>query len=279
MAALPHLSEEEFDEDIVKVAVIGKPNVGKSSLINKILGEDRVIVSNVPGTTRDAIDTYFEHEDQKFILIDTAGMRKKGKIHNPTERYSVIRSLRAIDRSDVALILIDSVEGVTEQDKKVAGYVHEAGKSSILVVNKWDLIEKDTKTMHEFDQKIRAELGFMQYAPTAYISALTGQRVMKLFELIRFVSEQANYRIPTPILNDFIRDIVAFTPPPTDKGNRLKILYVTQISVKPPSFRLFVNDPELFHFSYKRYVENQLRKTFGFEGNPIRLDISKRKET
>lgn len=279
VSALPHLSEDEFEEDVIKVAVVGKPNVGKSSLINKILGEERVIVSDVPGTTRDAIDTYFEQNDQKFILIDTAGMRKKGKIYNPTERYSVIRSLRAIDRSDVALILIDSLEGVTEQDTKVAGYVHEAGKSSIIVVNKWDLIEKDTRTMNEFDLKIRDQLAFMQYAPTAYISALTGQRVMKLFDLIKFVSEQANYRIPTPILNDFIRDIVAFTPPPTDKGNRLKILYVTQMSVKPPSFRLFVNDPELFHFSYKRYVENQLRKTFGFEGTPIRLEISKRKES
>ncbi|WP_028309547.1 ribosome biogenesis GTPase Der [Desulfitibacter alkalitolerans] len=279
MKNLPHQPEEEFEEDIIKVAVVGKPNVGKSSLINKILGEDRVIVSSVPGTTRDAIDTLFEHDGQKYVLIDTAGMRRRAKIHNPTERYSVIRSLRAIDRSDVALILIDSQEGVTEQDKKIAGYVHEAGKSSIIVVNKWDLIKKDNTTMNEFDKSIREELGFMQYAPTAYISAFTGQRVMRLFELIRFVSEQANYRVPTPILNDFIRDIVAFTPPPTDKGNRLKILYVTQSSVKPPTFRLFVNNPELFHFSYKRHVENQLRKAFGFEGNPIRLDISKRGES
>ena len=279
MKALSHLPEDEFEEDNIKVAVVGKPNVGKSSLINKILGEDRVIVSSVPGTTRDAIDTFFEHEGQKYTLIDTAGMRRRAKINNPTERYSVIRSLKAIDRSDVSLILIDALEGVTEQDKKIAGYVHEAGKSSIIVVNKWDLLEKDNNTMNEFDKDIREELGFMQYTPTAYISALTGQRVLKLFELIKFVSEQANYRIPTPILNDFIRDIVAFTPPPTDKGNRLKILYVTQVSVKPPKFRLFVNNPELFHFSYKRYVENQLRKAFGFEGNPIRLDISKRSET
>ena len=279
MAALPHLPEEEFEEDNIKVAVVGKPNVGKSSLINKILGEDRVIVSSVPGTTRDAIDIFFEHDGQKYTLIDTAGMRRRSRIHNPTERYSVIRSLKAIDRSDVTLILIDALEGVTEQDKKIAGYVHEAGKSSVIVINKWDLIEKDNNTMNEFDKNIRQELGFMQYAPTAYISALTGQRVMKLFELIKFVSEQANYRVPTPILNDFIRDIVAFTPPPTDKGNRLKILYTVQISVKPPRFRLFVNNPELFHFSYKRYVENQLRKAFGFEGNPICLDISKRGET
>jgi len=279
MAALTHLPEEEFEEDNIKVAVVGKPNVGKSSLINKILGEDRVIVSNIPGTTRDAIDTFFEHDGQKYTLIDTAGMRRRARIENPTERYSVIRSLKAIDRSDVALILIDALEGVTEQDKKIAGYVHEAGKSSIVVVNKWDLVTKDNNTMNEFDKDIREELGFMQYTPTAYISALTGQRVLKLFELIKFVSEQANYRIPTPILNDFIRDIVAFTPPPTDKGKKLKILYVTQFAVKPPRFRLFVNDPELFHFSYKRYVENQLRKAFGFEGNPIRLDISKRGET
>ena len=279
MAALTHLPEEELDEDNIKVAVVGKPNVGKSSLINKILGEDRVIVSNIPGTTRDAIDTFFEHDDQKYTLIDTAGMRRRARIDNPTERYSVIRSLKAIDRSDVALILIDAVEGVTEQDKKIAGYVHEAGKSSIVVVNKWDLVAKDNNTMNEFDKDIREELGFMQYAPTAYISALTGQRVLKLFDLIKFVSEKASYRIPTPILNDFIRDIVAFTPPPTDKGLRLKILYVTQFAVKPPRFRLFVNNPELFHFSYKRYVENQLRKAFGFEGSPIRLDISKRSET
>jgi len=279
MAVIPNLPDEEFEEDNIKVAVVGKPNVGKSSLINKILGEDRVIVSNVPGTTRDAIDTFFEHDDQKYTLIDTAGMRRRARIHNPTERYSVIRSLKAIDRSDVALILIDAVDGVTEQDKKIAGYVHEAGKSSIVVVNKWDLVSKGNNTMNEFDKDIREELGFMQYAPTAYISALTGQRVLKLFDLIKFVAEKANYRIPTPILNDFIRDIVAFTPPPTDKGLRLKILYATQFAVKPPRFRLFVNNPELFHFSYKRYVENQLRKAFGFEGNPIRLEISKRGET
>lgn len=275
---LPEVPEEIPEEDIIKVAVVGRPNVGKSSLINKILGEDRVIVSDVPGTTRDAIDTHFTHDGQKYILIDTAGMRKKGKIHNPTERYSVIRSLRAIDRSDVALILVDSLEGITEQDKRIAGYVHEAGKSSVIIVNKWDLIEKDNKTMNEFDKKIREELAFMQYAPTAYISALTGQRVIKVFELIKFVSEQANYRVPTPLLNDFIRDIVSFTPPPTDKGLRLKILYAVQFAVNPPTFRLFVNNPELFHFSYKRYVVNQLRQVFGFEGNPIRLEISKRSE-
>ncbi len=278
MEKLPSIPEEEYEEDIIKVAVVGRPNVGKSSLINKILGQERVIVSDVPGTTRDAIDTYFEHEGQKYIFIDTAGMRRKSRIDNPTERYSVIRSLRAIDRADVALILIDASEGITEQDKKIAGYVHEAGKSSIIVVNKWDLVKKDDKIMHRYDQEIREQLAFMQYAPTAYISALTGQRVLKLFELIKFVSEQANYRVATPVLNDLIRDLLAFTPPPTEKGIKLKIYYAVQRGVKPPSFMLFVNNPDLMHFSYRRHIENQLRKAFGFEGNPIKFIISKRGE-
>ncbi len=275
---LPDTIEADYEDDVIKVAVVGKPNVGKSSLINKVLGQERVIVSDIPGTTRDAIDTVFVHADQKYVLIDTAGMRRKAKINKPTERYSVIRSLRAIDRSDAALILIDALEGVTEQDKKIAGYVHEAGKSSIIVVNKWDLFKKDGKSMKKYDENIREELGFMTYAPTAYISAVTGQRVMQLFELIKFVSEQANHRVPTPVLNDLIRDLLIFTPPPTEKGVRLKIFYAVQTGVKPPVFKLFVNNPDLMHFSYKRYLENNLRKAFGFEGNPIIMDINRRSE-
>ncbi|MEW6621593.1 MAG: ribosome biogenesis GTPase Der [Bacillota bacterium] len=273
---LPQIPEDDFEEDIIKVAVVGRPNVGKSSLVNKVLGEERTIVSDIPGTTRDAIDSLVKHKEDNFIFIDTAGIRRKARIHVSTEHYSVLRSLKAIDRSDVVLILIDALDGVTEQDKKIAGYVHEAGKSSIIVVNKWDLISKDEKTMNEYDNNIRAELSFMQYAPTAYVSALTGQRVMKIFDLIKFIFEQANFKVSTSVLNELIRDAVAFTPPPTDKGNRLKILYATQTGIKPPTFKLFVNNPELFHFSYQRYIENQLRKTFGFEGNPIRLIIQRR---
>lgn len=278
VAMLPEAEAEEEAEDIIKVAVVGRPNVGKSSLVNAFLGQERTIVSDVPGTTRDAVDTLFEHEGQRYLLIDTAGIRRKARINEPTERYSVIRSFRAIDRSDVVLMIIDATSGVTEQDKRIAGYAHEAGKASVLVVNKWDLVEKDGATMNRYDREIRQELGFMQYAPTMYISALTGRRVKKVLELVDFVVEQSTLRISTSRLNEIIEEAVHLTPPPSDKGRRLKILYSTQGGIKPPTFILFVNDPELFHFSYRRYLENQLRINFGFEGNPIRLVIRQRGE-
>ncbi|MDD2234002.1 MAG: ribosome biogenesis GTPase Der [Desulfitobacteriaceae bacterium] len=278
LAYFPTVDEEEYDPDIIKIAVVGRPNVGKSSLVNILLGRERVIVSNVPGTTRDAIDTPFVHDDKHYVLIDTAGMRRKGRIEELTEQYSVIRSLRAVDRSDVVLLLLDAPEDVTEQDKKIAGYVHEAGKGVILTINKWDLIEKDDKTMKKFDRQIREELGFMQYAPTIYISALTGQRVNKIIELVDFVAEQNSTRLSTSTLNTMLREWVHINPPPTDKGRRLKILYITQAGVKPPTFVLFVNDPELLHFSYRRYLENQIREHFGFEGSPIRMVIRQRDE-
>lgn len=274
----PSEQEEEYDPDIIKIAAIGRPNVGKSSLVNAMLGEERVIVSNVPGTTRDAIDSAFEHEGKHYILIDTAGMRRKGRIEELTERYSVSRSLRAVDRSDVVLMLLDASEGVTEQDKKIAGYAHESGKGIVLVVNKWDLVEKDEKTMNRFEKDIREELGFMQYAPTLFISAKTGQRVNRLLELVDFVAEQNSTRITTATINTLVREWVHLNPPPTDKGRRLKILYITQVGVKPPTFVCFVNDPELMHFSYKRYLENQLRKSFGFEGSPIHLVVRQKDE-
>lgn len=274
----PAQEEEEYDPDIIRIAAIGRPNVGKSSLVNSLLGEERVIVSNIPGTTRDAIDTPFEHEGKHYILIDTAGMRRKGRIDELTEQYSVSRSLRAVDRSDVILMLIDAVEGVTEQDKKIAGYAHEAGKGIVLVVNKWDLVEKDDKTMNRFEKDIREELSFMLYVPTLFVSAKTGQRVNRLLELVDFVAEQNSTRVTTATINTLVREWVHLNPPPSDKGKRLKILYMTQVGVKPPTFVCFVNDPELMHFSYKRYLENQLRKSFGFEGSPIRLVIRQKDE-
>lgn len=267
----PQADEEDYDKDVIKVAVVGKPNAGKSSLINKILGEERVIVSDVPGTTRDAIDTYFEHGDDEYVFIDTAGIRRKSKIIENIERYSAIRSWTAIERADVCLILIDAEDGVTEQDTKIAGYAHEQGKASIIVVNKWDLIEKETGTLEEYRKVVHEKLGFMTYAPVIFISAKTGQRVNKLFELIKCVADQAALRISTGMLNDLINEAVAMVQPPSDKGKRLKIFYMTQASVKPPTFVVFVNDMELFHYSYERYLENQLRKSFGFEGTPIRF--------
>lgn len=278
IAHFPEDQEEEYDPDIIKIAAIGRPNVGKSSLVNALLGEERVIVSNVPGTTRDAIDSAFEHEGKHYILIDTAGMRRKGRIEELTERYSVSRSLRAVDRSDVVLMLIDASEGVTEQDKKIAGYAHESGKGIVIVVNKWDLVAKDEKTMNRFEKDIREELGFMQYAPTLFISAKTGQRVNRLLELVDFVAEQNSTRVATATMNTLLREWVHLNPPPTDKGRRLKILYITQVGVKPPTFVCFVNDPELMHFSYKRYLENQLRKSFGFEGSPIHFVVRQKDE-
>ncbi len=272
------VSDDETDEDIIKIAVIGRPNVGKSSIVNAILGEERVIVSNIPGTTRDAIDTYFEQGDKKYLLIDTAGMRKKGKINEPTERYSVIRSLRAVDRSEVVLMVLDASEGITEQDKKIAGYAHEAGKAIVIVMNKWDLVEKDDKTMLKFTEEAREELGFMQYAPLVFVSALTKKRIPKILEVVDYVAEQHSMRISTGTLNELIQESVRLNPPPSDKGKRLKLLYATQASVKPPTFIIFVNEPELMHFSYQRYLENQLRSSFGFEGTPIIIITRKRNE-
>ncbi len=267
----PDENNEEDDDETIKVAVVGKPNAGKSSLINSILGEDRVIVSNIPGTTRDAIDTHVEKDGQKFTFIDTAGIRKRSKINENIEKYSAIRSWTAIERADVCLIMIDAEDGVTEQDTKIAGYAHQQGKASIIVINKWDLIEKQTGTLEEYRKTVHEKLGFMTYAPVIFISAKTGQRVNKIYELIKFVADQAAFRISTGMLNDLVYEAVAMVQPPSDKGKRLRIYYMTQASIKPPTFIIFVNDLELFHYSYERYLENQLRKSFGFEGTPIRF--------
>lgn len=274
---LPQEDEEDYDPDIIKIAVIGRPNVGKSSLVNMMVGEERVIVSDIPGTTRDAIDTPFVYEGKNYVLIDTAGIRRKKKIAELTENYSVIRSFRAIERSDVVLMIIDALEGVTDQDKRIVGYAHEKGKGIILIINKWDLVEKDDKTLHKFEKDIREELAFLHYAPTQFISAKTGQRVNKIMDLVDFVSEQTSMRVATSTLNNMLREWVYLNPPPSDKGKRLKILYATQGGVQPPTFIFFANEPELVHFSYRRYLENQLRKTFGFEGSPLRL-IMRRKD-
>ena len=270
--------EEDGDEEdeSIKVAVIGKPNVGKSSLVNRILGQERVIVSNVAGTTRDAIDSYFENETGKYVFIDTAGMRKKSKVDESIERYSVLRATMAIDRADVCLIMIDATEGVTEQDTKVAGMAHEAGKASIIVVNKWDLVEKDGKTMDKMREDVRRDLSYMTYAPVLFISAATGQRVTRLFELINYVYEQSCTRITTGMLNNVLEDAQTRVQPPTDKGRRLKIYYMTQVGVKPPHFVVFCNDSRLFHFSYRRYLENCIRNVFGLEGTPLILTVRER---
>ncbi len=273
MKYFPPEEEVEEQDDVIKVAIIGKPNVGKSSLVNKILGEERVIVSNMAGTTRDAVDSYFENEKGKYVLIDTAGMRKKSRVDDPIEKFSVLRATMAIERADVCLIMIDANEGVTEQDTKVAGLAHEAGKACIIVVNKWDSIEKDDKTMDRMREDVRRDLSYMTYAPVLFISALTGQRVERLFELINYVNDQASMRITTGMLNTVLADATARVQPPTDKGRRLKIYYMTQVGVKPPHFVIFCNDARLFHFSYQRYIENQIRNTFGLEGTPVRLTI------
>ncbi len=269
----PEDAEQGEDSEIIHVAIVGKPNAGKSSLVNKILGENRVIVSDVAGTTRDAIDTLYERDGKKYMLIDTAGMRKRGKVNENVERYSVARALNAVDRADVCLIMVDAVEGVTEQDTKIAGYVHEAGKASIIVVNKWDLIEKETNTMKDFKNRVKEGFNFMMYAPSAFISAKTGQRVDSLFEMMDAAVEQNRKRISTGVLNDVLNDAVSAVQPPSDKGKRLKIYYVTQASVKPPTFVLFVNSGKLAHYSYIRYIENQFRARFGFEGTPIKFII------
>ncbi|MCL5290494.1 MAG: ribosome biogenesis GTPase Der [Eubacteriales bacterium] len=273
---LPPDAGEEYAPDVIKIAVIGRPNVGKSSLVNSILGEDRVIVSTIPGTTRDAIDTPFERDGRHYVIIDTAGMRRKSKVDVPTEYYSVVRALRAADRSDVVLVVIDAYAGVTEQDKRIAGYAHDGGKAIVLIINKWDLVEKDHRTMDRYTETIRQELGFIQYAPLVFTSALTGKRVNRVLETVDFVADKHSTRIATPDLNALIREAVRQNPPPSDKGRRLKVLYVTQAGVKPPKFVLFVNDPELMHFSYLRYLENQLRSAYGFEGTPVRFVLRKR---
>ncbi|HEY5585957.1 MAG TPA: ribosome biogenesis GTPase Der [Ruminiclostridium sp.] len=267
----PENFDSEEDDDDIKVAVVGKPNAGKSSLINSILGEERVIVSSIPGTTRDAIDTHIENDGQKYTFIDTAGIRKRSKINETIERYSTLRSWTAIERADVCLIMIDAEDGITEQDTKIAGYAHEQGKASIIVVNKWDLIKKETGTLEEYRKVVQEGLGFMTYAPVLFISAKTGQRVNNAYELIKFVADQAAFRISTGMLNDLVNEATAMVQPPSDKGKRLKIYYMTQIGVKPPTFVVFVNDLDLFHYSYERYLENQLRKNFGFEGTPIKF--------
>ena len=273
LAHLPPREEEEEEDDSIKVTVIGKPNVGKSSLINCILGEKRVIVSNVAGTTRDAVDTPFENDKGKYVFIDTAGIRRRSKVDERVEKFSVMRAQLAIERADVCVIMIDARDGVTDQDTKIAGLAHEAGKASIIVVNKWDLVEKETGTMEKMRKDVMRDLSFMSYAPVLFISALTGQRTDRLFELINFVNDQSNMRISTGMLNDVLADAQARVQPPTDKGRRLKIYYMTQTGIKPPNFVIFCNSRELFHFSYQRYLENQIRGVFGLEGTPIRLVI------
>jgi GTP-binding protein len=277
-ALFPDKKEDEYGEEVVKFALIGRPNVGKSSMTNAILGEERVIVSEVAGTTRDAIDTPFERDGQKFVIIDTAGMRKRGKVYENTEKYSVMRAMKAIERADVVLVVIDGQDGIIEQDKHIAGYAHEAGKAIVIVVNKWDIVDKDDKTMQHFTQTIRDHFLFLSYAPIAFVSAKTTQRLHKLLPVIVQVAENHALRVQTHLLNDVVSDAVAYNPPPTDKGKRLRINYVTQVAVKPPVFVLFVNEPELMHFSYERYLDNKIRAAFGFEGTPIRI-LSRRKSS
>ena len=274
----PDAGSSEDEEDTIHVALIGRPNVGKSSLTNALLGQERVIVSDVAGTTRDSIDTHWKHDGQKFVLIDTAGMRRKAKIDAPVERYSIVRSLRSVDRADVVILVLDAVDGVTEQDKKIAGYAHEAGKGVIIVVNKWDLIEKDDKTTNKFTEDIYDELGFLQYAPILFASALTKQRIHRLADMIKFVSEQQHMRISTSVLNQLLSDAQSVNPVPSRSGRVPKIYYMTQASVKPPTFILFVNEPELIHFSYVRFLENRLRESFGFEGTPIQISVNIREK-
>ncbi|SHJ91579.1 GTP-binding protein [Anaerobranca californiensis DSM 14826] len=269
---------EDKEGDALKITFIGRPNVGKSSLVNKLLGSERVIVSDIPGTTRDAIDTKLEVEGETFILVDTAGLRRKSKVEESIEYYSVLRTIKAIERSDVAILVIDATTGVTEQDKRIAGFAHEGGKGVIIMVNKWDLIEKDNYTVKEFTREIRRELSFMDYAPIIFVSALTGQRINKIIPLVKEVAEQNALRIPTSLVNDVIFESIAITPPPTDRGKQLKINYVSQVSTKPPTFVFFVNDKELMHFSYLRFLENQLRNAFGFQGTPIRLIVRNKNE-
>ncbi|MDY5060867.1 ribosome biogenesis GTPase Der [Staphylococcus simulans] len=269
-------SDDLYDEDTIRLSLIGRPNVGKSSLVNAILGEDRVIVSNIAGTTRDAIDTEYSYEGQDYVLIDTAGMRKKGKVYESTEKYSVLRALKAIERSNVVLVVLDAEEGIIEQDKRVAGYAHEEGKAIVIVVNKWDTLEKDSKTMKKFEDEVRKNFQFLDYAPIAFVSAKEKQRLRTLFPLINEASENHKKRVQSSTLNEVITDAIAMNPTPTDKGRRLKVFYATQVAIEPPTFVVFVNDEELMHFSYKRYLENQIRDAFGFEGTPIKIIPRKR---
>ncbi len=274
----PEGAGEEEDDDRPRVAIVGKPNVGKSSIINKLLGEQRVIVSDIAGTTRDAIDTDIVHNGKEYVFIDTAGLRRKSKIKEELERYSIIRAVSAVERADVVLMVIDAVEGVTEQDAKIAGIAHERGKGIIIVVNKWDAIEKNDKTMREYESEVRRVLSFMPYAQVMYVSALTGQRLAKLYDMIDMVIENQSLRVATGVLNEIMSEAVAMQQPPSDKGKRLKLYYITQVSVKPPTFVIFVNDKELMHFSYTRYLENKIREAFGFKGTSLKFFIRERKE-
>ena len=276
VSLFPDKKEEEYDDETIRVTLIGRPNVGKSSLVNAILGEERVIVSPEAGTTRDAVDTPFEYDGQSYVLIDTAGIRKRGKVYESVEKYSVIRALRAIERSDVCLIVIDGERGIAEQDKKIAGYAHEAGKAAVFVVNKWDVVEKDEKTMLRFQEKIRDSFQFMHYAPVLFVSAKTGKRIQKILPTVNEVAEQHAMRIPTSVLNQVIQDAMVTTPPPSERGRRFRVQYVTQVSVKPPTIVFFVNDPEIAHFSYLRYLENHLRQAFPFHGTPLKIKLRKK---
>ena len=272
-----HTGEEEEDSR-PRVAIVGKPNVGKSSIINKLLGEQRVIVSDIAGTTRDAIDTEIVHNGKEYVFIDTAGLRRKNKIKEELERYSIIRTVTAVERADVVLVVIDATQGVTEQDAKVAGIAHERGKGVIIVVNKWDAIEKNDKTMREYENEVRRVLSFMPYAEIMYVSAVTGQRLPKMFDMIDMVIENQTLRVATGVLNEILMEATAMQQPPSDKGKRLKIYYMTQVAVKPPSFVIFVNDKELMHFSYQRYLENKIRESFGFKGTSLKFFVRERKE-
>lgn len=274
----PENNEESEEDERPRIAIVGKPNVGKSSIINKLVGEDRVIVSNIAGTTRDAIDTDIIHNGREYVFIDTAGLRRKNKIKEELERYSIIRTVTAVERADVVLIVIDAAEGVTEQDAKIAGIAHERGKGIIIVVNKWDAIEKNDKTMREYENEVRRVLSFMPYAEIMYVSAKTGQRLPKLFDMIDMVIENQTLRVATGVLNEIMSEAVAMQQPPSDKGKRLKLYYITQVAVKPPSFVIFVNDKELMHFSYTRYLENKIREAFGFKGTSLKFFIRERKE-
>ena len=278
VAHFPAYSSSEEDDNYIRVAIVGKPNAGKSSLINKILGEERLIVSDIPGTTRDAVDTYVTRDDKEYIFIDTAGLRRKAKVKENIERYSMLRTISAVERSDVCVLLIDAEEGITEQDTKIAGIAHESGRAAIIAVNKWDKIEKDDKTMREFTKNLETELAYMPYAPKLFISALTGQRVHKLFELIYTCYQNHALRVSTGVLNDVVLEATAVHAPPTDKGRPLRIYYATQVSVKPPTFVLFVNDKKLMHFSYTRYLENRIRDAFGFAGTPVHFIIREKGE-
>ena len=274
----PDEEETDEDDDIIRVAVIGRPNAGKSSLINRVVGEERVIVSNIPGTTRDAVDTYVEKDGQKYLFIDTAGIRRKSKVDEKIEKFSVLRAFAAVDRADVCLIVVDGNEGIAEQDAKIAGYAHEEGKASVVLVNKWDLVSKETGTMNEYKKRVQEHLSFMTYAPIEFISAKTGSRVDKIYPIINKVAKMHATRIRTGALNDIINEATLKVQPPSDKGKRLKIYYGTQPSAKPPTFVIFVNNKDLAHFSYIRYLENQIRDAFGLEGTPVRFIIRERGE-